>query len=123
LNSKIIFKELPSKTKVFFKCLYFTNRRKNIYSLVKQKLISNYLNITSLIKIRNELNFLKNFLFQAESDFEACESIIKIIPINDEFNPNQKNEYGQGKNEMNYISPLQLDPGRSILFESYLKHS
>jgi hypothetical protein len=87
-NHKIKFTEMSSKKDIFksFICAYIYKRKYNsakfsIYNLAKQKLINYYLNINSLIDLRNEVNFLKKLLLIEKPIEDLCENAKKIISL------------------------------------------
>jgi hypothetical protein len=83
---KLKFSDLPSRKYIvfnfFFKCFKSNSKKRDLfYNLAKEKLIKYYLNINSLIDIRNEINFLKKSFLIENSMQEICTYAQKIISL------------------------------------------
>jgi hypothetical protein len=117
LDSKIKVNPLPSKWYVCKNLLFLktatANKEKNLYVMARVKLINTYLNVTSLIKITNEVNLLKNILIKEKSLDNFFADSVKVIPLHSDEN----------KKDVIPLSHLNIpenDEEKTILAERYL---
>lgn len=97
-------KSLPSNYEIFknyFKCGQNKSLDYKIFLEAKKKLISIYLNVSSLIGLRNELNLIKLMLLKSKKDENMFRSAVNIVRLseNENFENNYSNYYGQIVNE------------------------
>ena len=81
--------------------------------MARVKLINTYLNVTSLIKITNEVNLLKNILIKEKSLDNFFADSVKVIPLHSDEN----------KKDVIPLSHLNIpenDEEKTILAERYL---
>ena len=85
-NSILKFEKLTSRFVIFSNLFCSKSKAKdsslNMYIHIKSKLIQRYLNVSNLIRLNNEVSYLKCLLVKEESDLDHYDDLIKIISIN-----------------------------------------
>lgn len=120
-TAKIKIRKLPQKFEVFKNFLCFktkaVNQTHQIYILARENLIANYLNVENLIKMKNEIDFLKLYTLNETLDESLYNSLIKIIQLN---NISSESSYIQTRNkDTNLLTPPD-DLKRLNIIEKYL---
>lgn len=90
------------------------NVNSKTFLAAKKKLISNYLNISSLIRMHNELSILKQMLFKSKKDQSEFSSAVKMIRI-------KENEENSQSIYINAKFNFELDLNK--INENYLNNS
>jgi hypothetical protein len=110
---------LPSNFKILKNYLLcwknkILSREAKIFLAAKKKLISNYLNVSSLIRIRNELNLIKYMLLKSKKEENQFSFAVNIVRLS-------KNE--QNYSYSDYQIPYDFDNNFNNVIEKYFKDS
>jgi len=87
----------------------FKNQNQSIYKQTKHLLLNHYLSISNLIKMRNEINSLKFYIFSDKKIlefFKISENILKI-PMNKKTNNDDKSEFSSTDAYFNYYFEIE----------------
>ena len=121
-NYRIKFQTLPSKINVLKNCLFLKSKSDhnnlNMYILIKNKLFKDYLDITSLIKIKNEINYIKLLMINDKSDERLYENIIKIISLN-KYSSKENHDIS----DVYDVSNIASDSTKLMHLKNYLNNS